>query len=98
MPLIVARAALVATAFARSNCGILTTAPLPPFTPGAHVTVRTPNGLLRKYSLSNDSSERDRYVIAVKREASGRGGRRVSSTIAMWARASLLARRGTISS
>lgn len=47
---------------------------LPAFTPGAHVTVRTPSGLLRKYSLCNDSSERDRYVIAVKRESSGRGG------------------------
>ena len=47
---------------------------LPGFTPGAHVTVRTPSGLLRKYSLCNDSDERDRYVIAVKREASGRGG------------------------
>ena len=47
---------------------------LPPFAPGAHVTVRTPSGLLRKYSLCNDSDERDRYVIAVKREPSGRGG------------------------
>jgi len=47
---------------------------LPAFTPGAHVTVRTPGGLLRKYSLCNDCEERDRYVIAVKREASGRGG------------------------
>ena len=47
---------------------------LPAFTPGAHVTVRVPNGMLRKYSLVNDSAERDRYVIAVKREAAGRGG------------------------
>jgi phthalate 4,5-dioxygenase reductase subunit len=47
---------------------------LPAFTPGAHVTVRTPSGLLRRYSLCNDSGERDRYVIAVKREPSGRGG------------------------
>ena len=49
-------------------------APLPAFTPGAHVTVRTPGGLLRKYSLCNDPCERDRYVIAVKREPAGRGG------------------------
>lgn len=47
---------------------------LPAFTPGAHVTVRTPSGLMRRYSLCNDSDERDRYVIAVKRESSGRGG------------------------
>ena len=47
---------------------------LPEFSAGAHVTVRVPNGLLRKYSLCNDPAERDRYVIAVKREAGGRGG------------------------
>ena len=49
-------------------------ADLPPFTPGAHVGVRTPSGLLRKYSLCNDGAARDRYVIAVKREPQGRGG------------------------
>jgi len=43
-------------------------ADLPEFTPGAHVSVRTPNGLIRKYSLCNDPDERDRYCIAVKRE------------------------------
>jgi phthalate 4,5-dioxygenase reductase subunit len=47
---------------------------LPPFTSGAHLSVTTPNGLLRKYSLSNDPAERDRYVIAVKRDTAGRGG------------------------
>jgi phthalate 4,5-dioxygenase reductase subunit len=48
--------------------------PLPEFSAGAHITVRVPNGLLRKYSLCNDSAERDRYQVAVKREAQGRGG------------------------
>jgi len=47
---------------------------LPAFSAGAHVQVRVPNGLIRKYSLCNDPAERDRYVIAVKREAPGRGG------------------------
>src|SRR6185437_14683472 len=47
---------------------------LPPFTAGAHIAVRAPNGLLRKYSLCNDPIERDRYQIAVKREVTGRGG------------------------
>jgi phthalate 4,5-dioxygenase reductase component len=47
---------------------------LPEFSAGAHITVRVPNGLLRKYSLCNDPSERDRYQIAVKRESDGRGG------------------------
>ena len=47
---------------------------LPAFTPGSHISVRVPNGLVRKYSLCNDPAERDRYVIAVLREATGRGG------------------------
>ena len=47
---------------------------LPEFSAGAHIAVRVPNGLLRKYSLCNDPAERDRYQIAVKREGNGRGG------------------------
>ena len=47
---------------------------LPPFTAGAHVEVRAPNGSLRKYSLCNDPEDGDRYEIAVKRDPSGRGG------------------------
>src|SRR5215470_12491290 len=47
---------------------------LPQFAAGAHIAVRVPNGQLRKYSLCNDPAERDRYVIAVKREAPGTGG------------------------
>ena len=47
---------------------------LPPFTAGAHVSIKVPNGLIRKYSLCNDPAERDRYQIAVKREEAGRGG------------------------
>jgi phthalate 4,5-dioxygenase reductase subunit len=47
---------------------------LPEFSAGAHIAVRVPNGLLRKYSLCNDPTERDRYQVAVKREADGRGG------------------------
>ena len=48
--------------------------PLPEFSAGAHIAVRAPNGLLRKYSLCNDPAERDRYLIAIKRETNGRGG------------------------
>jgi phthalate 4,5-dioxygenase reductase subunit len=44
------------------------------FTPGAHVAVRVPNGLIRKYSLCNDPEERDRYCIAVKRETRENSG------------------------
>jgi phthalate 4,5-dioxygenase reductase subunit len=49
-------------------------APLPAFTAGAHLGLHVPNGMLRKYSLCNDPAERDRYEIAVKREAAGHGG------------------------
>lgn len=48
--------------------------PLPGFDAGAHLTVETPSGPWRSYSLSNDDSETDRYIIAVKREETGRGG------------------------
>ncbi len=48
--------------------------PLPEFSAGAHIAVQVPNGALRKYSLCNDPAERDRYLVAVKRESNGRGG------------------------
>lgn len=47
---------------------------LPPFTAGAHVDVHLPNGLVRQYSLANNSSESHRYLIAVLRDAGSRGG------------------------
>lgn len=47
---------------------------LPPFEAGAHVTVETPSGARRTYSLSNDPAETQRYVLGVKQERSGRGG------------------------
>ena len=49
-------------------------AALPEFSPGAHISVRAPNGTIRKYSLCNDPAERDRYLMAVLREPGGRGG------------------------
>ncbi len=47
---------------------------LPEFSAGSHLSLRVPNGMVRKYSLCNDPAERDRYVIAVLREPKGRGG------------------------
>src|ERR1041385_5525534 len=47
---------------------------LPSFTPGAHLDVHLPNGLVRNYSLTNDWRERNRYVIGVGRVADSRGG------------------------
>lgn len=49
-------------------------ADLPPFTAGAHIDVFLANGCIRQYSLCNDPAERHRYVIAVLRDAQGRGG------------------------
>lgn len=47
---------------------------LPAFTPGAHITVETPSGAMRRYSLMNDGIDPTSYVIAVKKEPASRGG------------------------
>jgi vanillate monooxygenase ferredoxin subunit len=47
---------------------------LPAFTAGAHLDVHLPNGLVRQYSLCNPPADRDRYLIAVLRDAASRGG------------------------
>jgi phthalate 4,5-dioxygenase reductase subunit len=44
------------------------------FTPGAHLTVETPSGAMRRYSLVNDGTLPEQYVIAIKRESNSRGG------------------------
>ena len=47
---------------------------LPAFTAGSHIDVFLPGGIVRQYSLSNDPSEADRYVLGVLREPTSRGG------------------------
>jgi vanillate O-demethylase ferredoxin subunit len=47
---------------------------LAPFTAGGHIDLHLSNGMIRSYSLVNDQCERHRYVIAVNRDAAGRGG------------------------
>ncbi|QIM49612.1 MULTISPECIES: PDR/VanB family oxidoreductase [Alcaligenaceae] len=47
---------------------------LPYFTAGAHIDVHLPGGIVRQYSLLNDSTESHRYVIAVLKDAESRGG------------------------
>lgn len=44
------------------------------FTAGAHITVETPSGAMRRYSLVNDGANPEVYKIALKRETDGRGG------------------------
>ncbi|CAN7668349.1 PDR/VanB family oxidoreductase [Caballeronia sp. LjRoot34] len=47
---------------------------LPAFSAGSHIDVHLGAGLVRQYSLCNNPAERNRYVIAVLREAQSRGG------------------------
>lgn len=49
-------------------------AALPLFTAGAHLTVQTPAGMRRNYSLCSDPFDRSLYQIGVKRDGQGRGG------------------------
>ncbi|MCJ8163019.1 PDR/VanB family oxidoreductase [Acinetobacter zhairhuonensis] len=49
---------------------------LPRFEAGSHIDVHLKNGLIRQYSLSNCSSEQNRYVIGVLQDENSRGGSR----------------------
>lgn len=51
-------------------------APLPAYTPGAHVDITVPGGIVRQYSLCGDPADTGAYLIAVKLEAESRGGSR----------------------
>ncbi|MFJ6795632.1 PDR/VanB family oxidoreductase [Streptomyces sp. NPDC091268] len=54
----------------------LESADLPPWTPGAHVDVTLPSGLVRQYSLCGDPAEAGRYTLAIRLVEDGRGGSR----------------------
>jgi vanillate O-demethylase ferredoxin subunit len=49
---------------------------LPAFSPGSHVDVTLPGGMVRQYSLYNGPSDRHRYRIGVWKDPNGRGGSR----------------------
>ncbi|MCK6424725.1 MAG: PDR/VanB family oxidoreductase [Burkholderiaceae bacterium] len=49
---------------------------LPDFEAGAHIDLHLPDGLVRSYSLLNAPGERQRWCIAVNRDAASRGGSR----------------------
>lgn len=48
--------------------------PLPSFSAGAHIDLYVRDGLIRQYSLLNDSGEQHRYVIGVLKDPESRGG------------------------
>ena len=48
----------------------------PAFEAGSHIDLHLPNGIVRSYSLLNDSQERHRYVVAVLKDKASRGGSR----------------------
>ena len=50
--------------------------PLPAWTAGAHIDLHLPGGLIRQYSLYGHPEDRQRYRVAVLREAQSRGGSR----------------------
>lgn len=54
----------------------LTQGVLPPYQAGAHIEVDVRPGLIRRYSLCGDPSDRRRYRIAVQRDPNSRGGSR----------------------
>lgn len=47
---------------------------LPAFTPGAHIDVHLPGGLIRQYSLMSDCQDRSCFRLGVLREPQSRGG------------------------
>src|SRR5712691_4995698 len=49
-------------------------AALPEWTPGAHIDLRLPSGLVRSYSLHGDPREHRSYHIAILNAPDGRGG------------------------
>ncbi|MGB3482336.1 MAG: PDR/VanB family oxidoreductase [Mycobacterium sp.] len=49
---------------------------LPPWEPGAHLSLTLPSGRIRQYSLCGQREDRDSYTVAVLKVGDGRGGSR----------------------
>jgi ferredoxin-NADP reductase len=54
--------------------GAVDQALLPHWTPGAHIDLILPNGLMRQYSLCGCRDDRQSWTIVVQKEPAGRGG------------------------
>ncbi|MFG2880538.1 PDR/VanB family oxidoreductase [Streptomyces sp. NPDC048337] len=55
---------------------VLESPELPTWTPGAHVDITLPSGLVRQYSLCGDPADEGTYTIAIRLIEDGRGGSR----------------------
>ncbi|MHA4853666.1 MULTISPECIES: PDR/VanB family oxidoreductase [unclassified Rhodococcus (in: high G+C Gram-positive bacteria)] len=51
-----------------------TSAPLPPWDPGAHIDLCLPNGMTRQYSLCGTPSDNGTYRVGILRDPASRGG------------------------
>lgn len=74
LELVVTRAHMVADGVVSLELADPTGAPLPAWTPGAHVDVHVAPGVVRQYSLCSDPADLSHYRIAVLRVPDGRGG------------------------
>jgi vanillate O-demethylase ferredoxin subunit len=54
--------------------------PLPAWTPGAHIDLHLPCGLIRQYSLTGSPAERDHYLLCIARERSPAVAQAMSTT------------------
>jgi ferredoxin-NADP reductase len=73
-PVVLRRREEMAADLARYEFASVDGAPLPPWTPGAHVDVVIAPEYNRSYSLAGDPADRDTWVLGVLREPAGRGG------------------------
>jgi ferredoxin-NADP reductase len=74
LDLVVLSVAAVATGVISLELAAPGAAALPEWTPGAHIDLHLPSGLVRSYSLHGDPRERGAYHVAVLNAPDGRGG------------------------
>ena len=68
---------LIADRVVSITLGSIDGAELPEWTPGSHIDLYLPGGLIRQYSLCSDPADRALWRIGVLRELNGRGGSEV---------------------
>lgn len=77
IPVRLSRVEPIATDISLLELASLSSEPLPAVAPGAHVDLHLPQGLIRQYSVLTPLSHFNSYVVAVKRDAQGRGASRL---------------------